>query len=424
MAVTDFSLKPLAACKNTTTKPKMIRRSLAAATAGLLSQSGQAAEDLYNNWNVDVAYLRYQEADRIKVDSYIGFIRGNLSDTDDIKLGVVLDSMSGVTPTGALPGSSYVSVSGVSGGSISVGSDTSALAPFNDTRLAIDSTWTHAFERTFRAKTSAYISVESDYTAIGGGLMFEREDPQRINTYSFGLGASFDKVSRTGGETPDPLTETSDNLMFGPGKKNSLDALVGLSKVVNKRTVAQFNASYSISLGYHSDPYKVISVADEEDSEATTLFEARPGERSRYVLYSQVKHESVESGADIGLGYRFYFDDWGIQSHTFNFSRATVQNDIIREPFVRLYYQSAADFYHRTIDDGDYLAGLLPDYASADNRLAELVSITLGMKYVVRTAKYGNLNFRLGYYDQTFFDAVWEKNRAFFLTVNLGKEYE
>jgi hypothetical protein len=46
------------------------------------------------------------------------------------------------------------------------------------------------------------------------------------------------------------------------------------------------------------------------------------------------------------------------------------------EPHIRYYTQSAADFYHTSLIDGQTY-----DYASADYRLADLTTTTIGLKY-------------------------------------------
>ena len=46
------------------------------------------------------------------------------------------------------------------------------------------------------------------------------------------------------------------------------------------------------------------------------------------------------------------------------------------EPHVRYYTQTAADFYHTSLIDGQTY-----NYASADYRLADLTTTTLGIKY-------------------------------------------
>ena len=419
-----------------------LKHKLALASASLLAGGAQAAQpsasqdeasQLYNKWTVDVGYLHYNEADYISVDTYMAMIKGNLSDTDTIKLGLVFDTLSGATPTGALPGSESVTVSGVSGGGVSAAGSTGGTAPFNDTRLAMDVTWGHEWERLKRSKFGVQVSVEGDYTAVGSSLTLELDSPDRTSTYTAGFGVSSDKVGRSSEQTPAPLTQSSAGAMFGPGHKNTLEAMIGVTRVINRRTVAMANVSISQSLGYHTDPYKVISVADENDVEISdgATYEHRPDNRTRYILYSKIKHELPSSGHHLGLSYRFHSDSWDINSHTIEASYSLpVLQDHKLEPFVRLYHQQAARFYTKTLAfDGlatstwETASFHFPKHASADIRLAEMFSTTIGAKFRYMTSATGSVDVRLAYYYRDYRDAVIDNDAALFAVVDLGKSF-
>ncbi len=422
------------------TKKQKITGSLAAATAGLLTSTPGQAADLYNKWKVDLAYYNYSENGSfeeggnndfgISVDSWIGKINGNLSDDTIINIGMTLDTLSGVTPTGALP-IEGVTYTGASGGGGSGGAGAGATAEFNDTRLAVDASITHDVTRQFRTSVVSYVSVETDYNSIGGSLGFEYDDRGKNNTLSFAIGGATDKIFRTGETTPEPLSAVSDEEMNTAGRKNALEFITGWTRVMNRRTVAQFNYSYSQSLGYHTEPYKVFSAADEEAQPDTELYyESRPDSRIRQVFFTNWRFETGNQN-HIGWNYRYYTDDWDIDSHTLNLNYAfTRPNGNVFEPFVRFYTQSAA-FFHADrllIDPGNGISAddALQDvnYLSSDGRLAEMSSYSLGAKYIMKTRRFGDIKIRGGYMDQTFVDAVYEKNRAFFLSFNLFNDFE
>ncbi len=419
-----------------------LKHKLALATTSLLASGAQAAQPsenqpettrLYNKWTVDVGYLHYNEPDYISVDTYMAMINGNLSDKDTIKLGLVFDTLTGATPTGALPGSESVTVSGTSGGGVSADGSKGGTAPFNDTRLAMDVTWGHEWERLKRSKFGVHVSVEGDYTSVGGSLTMELDSKDRTYTYTAGIGASSDKVGRSNEQTPSPLTQSSKALMFGAGHKNSFDVMLGVTRVINRRTVGMANFSISQSLGYHTDPYKVISVADKDDIEITdgATFEHRPDARTRYILYTKVKHELPENGHHLGLSYRFHTDSWDINSHTVegSYSFPVLEHHKL-EPFVRLYHQQAANFYTKTLAfDGlptstwETAALDFPKYASADIRLAEMFSTTIGAKFRYMTSTTGSVDIRMAYYYRDYRDAVVDNDSALFAVVDFGKSF-
>ncbi len=409
-----------------------IKRKLALASATLLAHEAQAEQEettqLYNKWDIDAGYLYYNEPDYITVHTYMAMISGNLSDKDNIKLGLVFDTLTGATPTGALPNSESVTVTGVSGGAGKASNSTGGTAPFNDTRLAIDASWGHEWERLLRSKAGMAVSVEGDYTSIGGSLTLEKDSHDKTQTYSLGFGFSADKVGRSNEQTPVPLTKSSEGAMLGSGHKNTFDTLFGITRVINKHTVGMLNFSYSHSLGYHTDPYKVVSIADANDIEISdgAVFENRPDSRERFITYAKIKHQVPSSGHHIGISYRFHTDSWKLNSHTIETSYSfPVMKKHTLEPFVRLYHQQAADFYSKKIPfivDFDTSVSQI-SHASADVRLAEILSTTIGAKFKYTTSESGSIDFRLAYYLRDYSDAVINKDGALFLVVDLGKSF-
>lgn len=409
---------------------KKIKQQLTLAASALLGHEAVEAVEkdgasLYNSWNVDVGYLHYKEPDRITVDTYMAKINGSLSDKDTVKLGLVFDTLTGSTPTGALPSNDSVTVtsaSGGSGGSVGGGGGT---APFDDTRLAIDASWGHEWQRLIRSNLSAYVSVEGDYTAIGGGMSIEKDTQDKAYTFTAALGGSVDKVSRSDETTPEALSNTEDAIFFGKGSKNTYDMLFGMSTVINRRTAAMVNLSHSRSLGYHTDPYKMISVADADDVSYGTRYESRPDNRERYILYTKLVHELPKSNHHLDFSYRYHTDSWDVNSHTIEmgYSFATRIKHLFT-PFGRIYHQQAANFYQRTILSENIEIDDSLEFASSDPRLAEMLSVTAGLKYQYRTSATGSIDFRLAYIHRQYEDAIVDDDGTVFFTVDLGKGFD
>lgn len=409
---------------------KPITGSLAAASATLLAanQAEAVSVDLYNDWTVDLAYYHYEEKDYISVDSWIGKISGQLGEENTIDLGLTLDTLSGVTHTGGLTDtSSSTSFSGVSGGGVSSDSGSGGnFATFDDRRLAVDLTWGHDFTRKFRSKAGGYVSVESDYSSIGGSLGLEFDDDSKNNTFSISIGGAMDEVDGPGKQTPEPLSVVGDGSFYSSAEKNSVEGLLGWTRVVNRNTVAMFNLSYSQSLGYHNDPYKITSIADAEGNFHVdgAIYENRPDERNRTVFYTDWVHKTKNDNF-IGWNYRYYSDDWDIESHTVNLRYGlSVGSGHIIQPFVRFYTQSEAEFHQdRVLVDGDGNYEL-PEFVSSDVRLSKLMTYTLGTKLTLKTKKYGDFKVRGGFYKQEYEDAALEENEAVFVTFDITTKFE
>lgn len=402
-------------------RPISIREQLTLATCSLLCQSADA-QSFDNDWVLDVSYMSYQEFDdRITVNKLIGNVRGSLSDTDKIRLDLILDSMTGATPTGGLAtGTGLVSVSGTSGGGFSASGEPLALATFDDTRLAVDLEWVHDYGNTLRVGYGGSVSVENDYNSFGGTITLEKDSDQKLTTFSTGIAFTSDRIGQLSGETPAPLSEVRDGAFFDEGERTTLDFIVGFSRILSARTIMQLNASFNDSSGYHTDPYKVVSIANAQDIELTRIYESRPASRKRSVLYSKLAHEFV-NGDNLHVSYRYYSDDWEIDAHTMDASyRFNFKNQHYVQPHLRFYAQTAADFYVRTLPIGQ----ALPAYVSADNRLGEMTSYSIGAKYGLPLGEYGSLRFRLDYINQSFDNAVIDSNEAIVFQVSFKNEFE
>lgn len=396
-----------------------VRSKLALASCALLSQHG-LAQGVDNDWIIDSSYLNYTESDdRVTVHKLIVGVKGNVSTKDSVNLQLVYDTMSGATPTGLVydPSADLDTVSGVSGGSFSGGGGSGGtLAEFDDTRLAAKMDWTHQYTRTMGATYGSAISVENDYQSAGLSVNFNKDTDSRLTTFTAGLAGTFDTISRTGGKTPLPLSNTDEDesdIMVDAATRHTYEALVGFSRILNVRTIAQFNMTLGMSAGYHTDPYKLVSVADPDTllPRGPALYESRPEERERRTLYGKVAHQ-LESGNIMHLSFRHYEDDWEVVSETLEarYHKKLSRGSYI-EPNLRWYTQSAAYFYTHFLDSNIYDSedpDTLPEFVSADYRLDAMDSITIGVKYGRPMFTGGKLRVRAAYVAQTFDDTEFD----------------
>ena len=63
-------------------------------------------------------------------------------------------------------------------------------------------------------------------------------------------------------------------------------------------------------------------------------------------------------------------------------------------------------------------------YASSDPRLADMLSVTAGLKYQYKTSATGSIDFRLAYIHRQYGSAVVGDDGTLFLTVDLGKGFD
>ena len=191
--------------------------------------------------------------------------------------------------------------------------------------------------------------------------------------------------------------------------KTTADILLGFTQVINRRMITQFNYSYSMVDGYLTDPFKVISVVDGVSGfTQDNIYESRPDTRVKQSIYAQSLYHFDSVVLDVS--YRYMWDDWEIDSHTID-SRFriplgdTFGTESYLQPHFRFYQQSAAEFYQPFLIDG----AALPDYASADYRIGEMTTFTVGLKYGLLVNHGHDLSFRLEYYRQTPTDAGFDE---------------
>lgn len=417
--------------------------SLALATSTLLGANTQVNAE--EGWQADSAVLIYNENNgRVSAIEPAVNLRRTYEDESSINLRVVYDALTGASPNGAASASvaqTFTSASGSaaqtanaqamtsSSGSTSRQvtpspnvntivthsydddddddegeghSTTYTIAPsdipldpsFEDSRTTVSLGWTKPLEDNYTVNLGGSYSTEGDFTSFSVNGAVAKDFNQKSTTLSAGLNLEFDTVTPNGG-LPDPLTSYATRNTIGESdSKNVVDTIVGLTQVINRRWITQFNISLSQSSGHHSDPYKILTVADqgnlitdpENAGNYLYLFESRPDNRQKLSLYWQNKF-AIMSNNVLDLSYRYMTDDWGINSHTVDATfHWQLSDSFYLEPHARYYEQTAADFYTPFLSLGDDVVinsgaiTALVDYASSDPRLGAFSANTYGLR--------------------------------------------
>jgi hypothetical protein len=379
----------------------------ACALAGIASGTAEATD-------LDTGLLYYAESQRVTAIESVVNARHDFGGDRIGEFKFVYDALTGATPNGAVPSPFAQTFTGASGRhnlTISPG-----LTPlddgFTDHRFALSGSLAFPLDRLTKATTGLYGSTESDYNSVSANVSLARDLSQRNTTVSVSGSYSSDTVSPHGGP-PVPLGPVSTVLTpghddhGGEGEdggdvhigvpKHVADLMAGLTQVIDRATLFQFNWSLSRVSGYQNDPYKLISVVSAQTGAPTGyLYEGRPDLRLKHVLFARLKRDFTPAGiAD--LSYRFMKDDWGIVSHTFELRyRQPLAPEHYLEPHVRFYRQTAADFYRHYLLQGDPL----PSFVTADNRLGAFSAWTLGLEYGLPVSEGKSLSVRLEYYWQ------------------------
>jgi len=410
------------------TDAKSIKAALAAATCALLGSHAaepvQAQEE--PKWDFNTALLYYGEADdRVQDLSFDLLARRAFVDDRFLTAGLTVDALTGASPNGALPQSvaqTFTKPSGQRTYTVAPG-DFPMDSTFHDTRVAVSANWEQPLGRLYQFNVGASASAEFDYLHTGINARLSRDFNQRNTTLSGGIALSHDILDPIGGTpiglTPMQLATREGDDERGEGgegggqgsneTKDVVDVVLGLTQVVTRNFLVQANYSYSESSGYLNDPYKILGVVDGVTGDAVPippdpifdgpshlyLYEHRPDKRVKHSLYTQGKY--YMNGKVLDISYRYMTDDWKIDSHTVDLRyRWPLGESAYLEPHLRFYKQTAAEFYVPSLVDG----APLPEYASADYRLADFDATTIGLKYGWQTRSGNDASVRLEVYQQ------------------------
>ena len=302
---------------------------LAALTTGALLLPGLARAQA-ERWSIDYGYALYSEGDldssklqagspeRYDIDTHLISLTGPLTGRFDLGIDVVHESMTGATPWFVEPDAQGEPVVVMTGASI------------EETRDDVLGRGVYYFDES-RLNLSTGYSTEDDYSAINFGFGAEHDYNEKATTLSWGTGFSFDTI--------DP-TPTATNANPSQEDKRTITLFGGWSQVIDRASAFQTTLSYQNGSGFLSDPYKLVSIGGVNSPDA------RPDARHQLALLTRYRRHFEGIAGTLHLDYRFYFDDWGIDSHTFELGWHQSFFDLLTlAPSVRYYSQSQADFY-------------------------------------------------------------------------------
>ena len=385
---------------------------LTTATCALLGGTVQAATqaNTEETWEFDTALMHYSETDRVSATEVIIAGKKTFVNDEVLSLKLTFDTLTGASANGAVAQptpQTFTRPSGNGQYTIQEG-ETPLDDTFQDTRVQFTGQWTQPWWEGYTVSVGGNISKEYDYTSISVNGNIARDFNNKNTTLSIGTAYAYDLIEPEGG-IPDPLSAMligdSDDPSFesefnatrigSDDNKTTFDVLFGVTQVINRKMIVQFNYSLSTSSGYLTDPFKVISSVNANGEAQEYLHENRPDERTKHAFFGQTKYH-FDSGF-LDASYRYMTDDWEIESHTFDIRYLIpFRNGHFIEPHVRMYTQSAADFYQPFIQED----APLPDFISADYRIGDLDTYTVGLKYGIPMDNNNELSFRLEYYHQ------------------------
>jgi hypothetical protein len=378
---------------------------LSVASCALLQVASPFAKA--GEWDIDSSLLYYSEGDG-RVSAIEPAVRAeiDLGEEEYINFQIVVDALTGATPNGAHKSTASQTFTNPSGnGEYTVQPGELPLSDtFRDTRVAITGEWDKPINRLSSVLLGATLSTEIDYTSLGLSATYERYFNNKNTTLAAGAAITLDSIKPIG-DIPlglNPMRRGgSDQQRDGSSDtKTSADVMIGVTQVLGRKSLMQFNFTHGTSSGYHNDYNKVLTVLDPTTNaplvgawlgpdDLPYLFEQRPDSRTRDIIFVRGVHHLTEDV--INLSYRFFTDDWGIDSHTLDFRyRYELNSTQYIQPHIRYYTQGKADFYRHDLVQGtdiDASGNVNVQYASSDYRIGAFDSMTYGLSYGMKLSK-------------------------------------
>jgi len=241
--------------------------------------------------------------------------------------------------------------------------------PVTEQRDEINTTVTQEWDDFSLSGTYRY-SHEYDYQSHGGTLSGSYAMAEKSTTLDFRIGATFDAVGRAGDQN------------FDRNVRNT-NFRLGLTQLIDQSTFVQ--AAYEImdSNGFNSSAYRYVGFGTanglcKQPDKTYCVPERNPNDRMKHAIVVSARRALGESFS-VGLGYRFYLDNWAVSSHTGTVELGWLaSHDLLIAVRYRFYMQGAAKHYKRRFEQSD--ANTMSAFSN-DKELSAFMSHRLALDF-------------------------------------------
>jgi len=364
-----------------------LKTKLSLLTCTLLISSSVMAEDY-----VSVQYVQYDETDdRASISSPSIELSKDFGVDYNLKVGLTADSVSGASPTW------YDSSSGASAYSrdknVHIDDVKYANIKYDDKRLAFSTLLTTRFASRDELSLGLNYSSENDYTAkeVSGQYLHYLSTSKN---QSISLGASYQDNDVEVVCIENVACDSSSGASSVSKDLNVISLELGFTQIIDANSLGKISLFYSNEDGYLSNPYmNVVRGYNPDSSLVDIVAENKPDTRVSFGLliqYTVALSEDISSNST----YRFYNDDWDIQSHTVSSELYyELNNAWLFGAGIRYYTQSEANFYSNTFFSDE-------EHASSDERMRsfDAIGYKASVEYQISKALRANIGFN--FYDQ------------------------
>lgn len=181
-------------------------------------------------------------------------------------------------------------------------------------------------------------STEYDYQSFGGNISYARKTKDRNGEFTARFQTYIDQVKML---APTELRDDADTRSSGTSGRNTFLGSLSYSQIVNKNFQILFQADVVAQQGYLALPFHRVYFAD-----GSVHQEKLPESRLKIPIAVRANYFLGDNVIIRGY-YRFYTDDWGVNSHTANIEVPVKISPFFSvNPFYRYYTQSAAKYFN------------------------------------------------------------------------------
>ena len=353
-----------------------------------------ALANLYAQDYVLVQYMHYDEdSGGTTIHSPTIEINKDFGLDDTLHISGVIDDVSGASPT------YYDAASGASAkvvrGNVLQSNIRYGDIPYSDRRKAFGLSLTHRFQSRDELTVGYNYSDEKDYLSNEISFEFLHYLDSTKNS-SIDVGVSLQKNSTYLGcylnfRECDAISGASSKVLTKDAYLTTTQ--IGFTQILDPTSVAKIALFYTFEHGYLNNPYQRV-VRNFSTSPIITP-ENRPRKRKEYGVRLEYD-KSINKDTTLLLAYRYYYDDWGIISHTLrtqSFYNITPKLQVGID--LRTYHQTKAKFFSA---QRDYFTN--ERYATSDRRLGYLTSYTALLSSEYTMNKKISYNIAFGLYKQ------------------------
>jgi len=213
-------------------------------------------------------------------------------------------------------------------------------------------------------------SNEPDFHSVFGSGNISLELNHKLTTLSAGYSQANNEIIRKAVSLGGPHDHSTGGKEDFVADNIFRTINLGLTQVLDKNTLFHLNGSYTRQRGFLSNPYKLVfingeitleefnqvsfvegakdwsSVTDLEVAGFDLFREVRPDRRNEWSIATGINHHFDSLNASLHFDYRYFWDNWDIQSHTFELTwYQDLPFGITITPNIRYYSQTSAFFY-------------------------------------------------------------------------------